>query len=54
MAQSDLNETFQVNADIFVQNTAPEWFIANTQLSKISHNLQKTYLVLTIRQQKYG
>ncbi|PAX60107.1 N,N-dimethylformamidase beta subunit family domain-containing protein [Brunnivagina elsteri] len=27
-------DTFQVNADILIQNTAPEWFIANTQLSK--------------------
>ncbi|BAZ42139.1 Ig domain protein group 1 domain protein [Calothrix sp. NIES-4101] len=27
-------DTFQVNADIVVQNTAPEWLLADTQLSK--------------------
>ncbi|MBF2066991.1 MAG: hypothetical protein IGS39_21630 [Calothrix sp. C42_A2020_038] len=27
-------DTFQVNADILVPNTAPEWFLADTQLSR--------------------
>ena len=37
-------DTFQVNADIIVPNTAPQWFLADTQLSQTANQTSNKLL----------
>ncbi|BAZ13038.1 Ig domain protein group 1 domain protein [Calothrix sp. NIES-4071] len=40
-------DTFQVNADIVVTNTAPQWFLADTQLSQTAQASNKLLALLS-------
>jgi hypothetical protein len=37
-------DTFQVNADIIIPNTAPQWFLADTQLSQTANQRSNKFL----------